>query len=67
MKSIQIKNSKQNNLTISLESYDCTEKHPILLFIPDMNRLEHFHIGLNEEEANKLLKFLIKWDNKRKS
>lgn len=52
-----IKDSKYNNLIISID-----EKSPVLLYTPNMdNTAEHFHIELNDKEANKLYMWLMQY------
>lgn len=51
-----------NNLSIS---WDCDgdregskERYPVLLFIPDMEKEDHYHIKLNKKQTKALHKWL---------
>jgi hypothetical protein len=59
-KTVTIKPGEFYNLQMSLDyDEDPEDKHPVLLFTPDMNdKGHHFHIALKREEAERLFAWL---------
>jgi len=57
-----IKTSTCEYLGISWDCYDdpddITQRTPVLLFTPDIDKCEHYHVGLTREEAQILRDWL---------
>ena len=66
--SLNLINKRFNNLKINRDYFSNPKSHfPVFLFTPDMENVsEHFHISLSRKTANKLRKWLDKYEKDRK-